>query len=280
LGQKFKVGHRPMNEPTPEEKKLASTLKDAGIPIDTTKRFWYYSKTEQKKKYIKPDICIPALNLAIEVDGNYHTGTAEQSTTDRLRARTCRKAGYEVQHIHNNLINNPQQLHNLVQNITTEYEHKHGIKTLTPSRTLTSYATPIGRTSDTPLTARQLEKIHKEKKEREAFLAGLREWSGTNAPTSSSIKPSHRGKRRLSFGFTDTGTQILMAIFFFIVIWISSNPQGRIFLVFVTLFVGGLLALILQENLKIWLYCYNGALSLFLLIRLILLIKTIFIALF
>ncbi|MEK6849839.1 MAG: DUF559 domain-containing protein, partial [Nanoarchaeota archaeon] len=57
-----------------------------------TRRQFSYTNYVGKTKYIKPDICIDKLRLAIEIDGQQHF-EAEQQRIDALRDGTIRSQG-------------------------------------------------------------------------------------------------------------------------------------------------------------------------------------------
>lgn len=112
---------------TAEEEKLLKALRDRGVSVLTDIKVPYF-KDSHEPRYITPDIVIPQLRLVIEVDGSHHTGTAEQVRKDRLRDKTLRQRGYEVQHVSNYLVRNEEELRNFADQIAGEYLQAKGQK--------------------------------------------------------------------------------------------------------------------------------------------------------
>lgn len=119
MAKEYKEHHN--NGPTPEEAALTRDLERRGVELSTTKRFSYKDRSGDIK-YIKPDICIPRLKLAIEVDGDQHTITAQRQR-DRKRDATIRSYGWEVDRIPNHIINNPTKRDSYAESIANEYRN-------------------------------------------------------------------------------------------------------------------------------------------------------------
>ena len=85
-----------------------------------TRRQFSYTNYVGKTKYIKPDICIDKLRLAIEIDGQQHF-EAEQQRIDALRDGTIRSQGYEVLRITTQELNNQTRFHEIVDELANLY---------------------------------------------------------------------------------------------------------------------------------------------------------------
>lgn len=102
--------------PTPQEVALARELKRQGVLVETDKLFWYRAK-DGRRRSINPDICIPELNLVVEVDGSHHALNHEQQERDIKRDNTIRQNGWIVQHVSNRDIEKPGQREQFAKSI-------------------------------------------------------------------------------------------------------------------------------------------------------------------
>lgn len=111
-------------QPSAIELGFATALRKKQIPLNTERHFSYTTSTGQTK-YIKPDMCIDDLRLAIEVDGHQHS-TAEQKATDDKRDNTIRSHNWEVYRVKTWDLNNQNKFHEIVAGLAERWnKHKH-----------------------------------------------------------------------------------------------------------------------------------------------------------
>lgn len=106
-------------EPTPQERALKDGLLEAGYEVETDRKFRYKTK-KGRTGYIKPDICLPQVNLVIEVDGGYH-GIPERNISDLKRDECIRSHGWEIIRVKNKTIENRHTFKGFIEHILEHY---------------------------------------------------------------------------------------------------------------------------------------------------------------